>query len=109
MLVGLFRERRAACKSIAAACCDNVVPPRTCQRVWTIDYRVKTFFDSNTTYQFGVPETDPNPYAPLSKLSWPLDSTWHGLQIGVEKPNWRAHFEWLTPMVTRDLSEHGGL
>ncbi|MFZ1934759.1 MAG: hypothetical protein WCB27_07665 [Thermoguttaceae bacterium] len=79
------------------ACCDSVCPAaQCCERVWTIDYRVKTLFDSNTTYQFGQPD---NSYAPLSKLSWPLDSTWDGLQIGVEKPNWRAHFEWLAPMV----------
>jgi hypothetical protein len=82
------------------ACSDNVCAVvQPCGRVWTIDYRVKTYFDSNTTYQFGVPETSPNPYSPLSKLSWPLDSTWHGVQVGVEKPKWRAHFEWLTPMV----------
>jgi hypothetical protein len=82
---------------VCGACvCTDAQP---CGRVWTIDYRVKTFFDSNTTYQFGTSENSPNPYAPLSKLSWPLDSTWHGLQIGVEKPKWRAHFEWLTPMV----------
>ncbi len=92
------------------ACCDSLcAAAQPCQRVWTIDYRVKTMFDSQTTYQFGEPATDPNPYAPLSKLVWPLDTTWHGLQVGVEKPNWRAHFEWLTPMVSetyRDMADY---
>ena len=92
------------------ACCDGMCAAmQSCDRVWTIDYRVKTFFDSNTTYQFGVQEYLANPYAPLSKLSWPLDSTWDGLRIGVEKPNWRAHFEWLTPMVHdtyRDMADY---
>jgi len=87
-------------QSAGAACSDVVCAAvRSCERVWTIDYRVKSTFDSNTTYQFGMPETIPAAYAPLSKLAWPLDSTWHGLQIGLEKPRWRAHFEWLTPMV----------
>ena len=33
------------------------------------------------------------------QLDWSLDSTWQGLQIGVEQPKWRAHFEWLAPMI----------
>ena len=56
-------------------------------------------FDSHTTYQFGTPPDDQQ-YAPLSKLDWSLDSTWQGLQIGIERPKWRAHFEWLTPMLS---------
>jgi hypothetical protein len=85
---------------VETPCHDSVCAAmQPCQRAWTIDYRVKSVFDSHTTYQFGMPESFANPYSPLSKLAWPLDSTWHGLQIGLERPNWRAHFEWLTPMV----------
>ncbi len=68
-------------------------------RVWTIDYRVQQMFDSHTSYQFGTPPQAGGPqYAPLSKLDWSLDSTWTGLRVGVEKPNWDVHFEWLTTM-----------
>lgn len=78
--------------------------------VWTIDYRVRPMFDSNTSYQFGTVPDDPDgPYAPLSKLDFALDSTWHGFQIGVEKLNWRIHFEWLTPIrqnIDGDLADY---
>jgi hypothetical protein len=72
---------------------------------WTADYRVKSMFDSHTTYQFGTSPDDPNQYAPLSKLTWPLDATWHGLRIGVERPKWRTHFEWLTPIASDSYGE----
>jgi hypothetical protein len=66
---------------------------------WTIDYRIQQMFDSRTSYQFGTaPQFGPPQYAPLSKLDWSLDSTWTGLRVGVQKPNWDVHFEWLTTM-----------
>lgn len=103
--------------SPAASCrtetsCSNELACLTvqpCDRWWTVDYQVKTFMDSNTRYQFGTPETSTNPYSPLSKLVWPLDSAWHGLQVGVERPKWRAHFQWLTPVtsnVGRDMADY---
>jgi hypothetical protein len=68
-------------------------------RTWSVDYRVRSMFESSTSYQFGTPWDDPDgPYAPLSKLDFALNSTWHGLQLGLERPNWRVRFEWLTPM-----------
>jgi hypothetical protein len=63
---------------------------------WTIDYRVQQMFDSRTSYQFGTEPGFVPKYAPLSKLDWSLDSTWTGLRVGVQKPNWDVHFEWLT-------------
>ncbi|MEN6451388.1 MAG: hypothetical protein ABFC96_12925, partial [Thermoguttaceae bacterium] len=42
-------------------------------------------------------------WSPLSKLDWPLNSTWGGLRVGVKKPTWDAHVEWLTP-VSRSIS-----
>ena len=71
----------------------------TLSEVWTVDYRVRQMFESSTSYEFGNPAwAPPGVYAPLSKLDFELDSPWHGLQIGVELPGWRAHFEWLMPM-----------
>ena len=43
----------------------------------------------------------PDPFAPISRLDFALDSTWHGLRIGVGEPEWRMHFEWLTPMFRK--------
>ncbi len=66
---------------------------------WTIEYRIQQMFDSRTSYQFGTPpQFGPPQYAPVSKLDWSLDSTWTGLRVGVQKPNWDVYFEWLTAM-----------
>lgn len=65
---------------------------------WSIDYRVRSMFSSSTAYEFGTPEYWPDAFAPISRLDFSLDSTWHGLRIGVGEPDWRMHFEWLTPM-----------
>ena len=51
-----------------------------------------------TTYEFGTPLDEPEPFAPLSRLSFSLDSTWHGLQFALAQPKWRVQCEWLTPM-----------
>jgi hypothetical protein len=74
------------------------VPAAPVRQVWTVDYRVRSMLDSSTSYEFGDPFAL---YAPLSKLDFELDSIWHGLQIGVELPNWGMHLEWLTPMQQR--------
>ncbi|MDZ7618280.1 MAG: omptin family outer membrane protease [Patescibacteria group bacterium] len=66
--------------------------------VWSFDYRVRSMFSSSTAYEFGTPEYWPNAYAPISRLDFSLDSTWHGLRVGVGEPEWRMHVEWLTPM-----------
>jgi hypothetical protein len=87
--------------SACPACedCLGAAAEATCA-AWTFDYRVRSMFCSRTTYEFGTSPQDPPPqYAPLSRLNWPLDSTWHGLQVGLEKPSFRAHFEWMAPMV----------
>ncbi|MHB8898250.1 MAG: hypothetical protein ACYC6Y_05845 [Thermoguttaceae bacterium] len=66
---------------------------------WSVDYRVRSMFDSSTSYQFGTPPgyVDGD-FAPLSKLDFALDSTWHGLEVELRKPTWQIHFEWLTPV-----------
>ncbi len=79
---------------------DAPAPPL--RQIWTVDYRSRPMLDSFTSYEFGTGPGDPDgPYTPLSKLDFALDSIWHGLQIGVELPDWRVHFEWLTPMHDR--------
>jgi len=67
------------------------------QRGWTLDYRVRSMFNSRTCYEFGQPPTEPVVYAPLSRLDWSLDSLWQGFQIGRREANWGLQFEWLTP------------
>jgi hypothetical protein len=73
---------------------------------WSIDYRVRSLSNSYTSYQFGTPERPPEGWAPLSRLDFGLNSMWHGLEVGLEKPNWAAHVEWLTP-IERGI--HGNL
>jgi hypothetical protein len=67
-------------------------------RLLTIDYRLKTFLNSNTSNEIGTsPDTSPS-WAPLSRLRFPINSVWQGLQVGVERPEFETHFEWLTPI-----------
>ncbi len=79
--------------------------------VWTIDYRFRSMVRSRTSYEFGTPEPPPSGWAPLSQLNFPLDSYWHGLQVGVEKPTWAIHFEWLFPQqgIQGNLSDYDWL
>lgn len=70
----------------------------TAGRGWNVDYRVRRLFNSSTSYEFGTPLEFPDPFAPLSRLTFALDSTWHGLQLGWERRTWRLRCEWLTPM-----------
>jgi hypothetical protein len=64
---------------------------------WYIDYRTRWMVGSHTSYEFGMPPEFPPAYAPISRLDFCLDSPWHGLQVGMNKPNFSAHFEWLAP------------
>jgi outer membrane protease len=83
----------------------NVVPSEVLtdtpkpNRVWTIDYRIKSFCNSNTANEIGTSPNDTlSKRAPLSRLRFPINSAWTGVQVGVEKPNTAVHFEWLTPL-----------
>jgi hypothetical protein len=64
---------------------------------FSFDYRVQAMFNSFTSYQFGTPPM-PGQYAPLSKLDWCLNTTWHGLRLGLDKEDSAVHFQWLTPI-----------
>jgi hypothetical protein len=81
----------------------TVAPPN---RTWNIDYRFRSFMHSQTSYEIGTLEPPPQGWTPLSLLRFPLDSSWHGLRVGVDKPNWGVHVEWMTP-ISREI--HGDL
>jgi len=65
---------------------------------WSFDYRARSISSGFTSYEFGTPDGPPTGWAPISLLNFQLNSLWHGIGVGLEKPNWSAHFEWLTPM-----------
>jgi hypothetical protein len=65
---------------------------------WSIDYRARQLHNSFTSYEFGMPEYVPGNWAPLSRLVFQMDSTWHGLQIERRTEVTNLRFEWLTPM-----------
>jgi hypothetical protein len=68
--------------------------------VFYADFRTQQTFNSHTSYEFGTPPGYPfGQWAPLSRLDWSLDATWIGLRVGMKKPTWDAHFEWLMPVV----------
>lgn len=73
---------------------------------WTIDYRFRCLTNSHTTYEFGTPELPPDGWTPLSRLKFNIDSLWHGAQIGLKRPNWGVHFEYLVPA---ESGIHGSL
>jgi hypothetical protein len=75
-------------------------------RGWVIDYRCRSYIHSQTSYEVGTNEEPPRGWAPQSMLRFPLDSWWNGLMVGVEKPDWNIHVEWLMPMST---TIHGSL
>jgi hypothetical protein len=66
---------------------------------WTIDYQLRSICSSKTVYEFGTPDPPPDSWAPLSRLEFPINGLWHGLKLGLRRPHWSAHFEWLTPMT----------
>jgi len=45
---------------------------------WTVQLKTKTFFNSRTSYEFGNPI--PPGQKPLSRLQFPMDSTWTGFE-----------------------------
>lgn len=77
-------------------------------RDWTIDYRFRALFSSSTSYEFGTPDSISPPWAPLSKLSFPLNSFWHGLRMGLERPKWNLHCEWMMPQqgIQQELTDY---
>jgi len=79
------------------------------ESVFKLDYRLRWLTDSHTSYEFGTPELPPDGWTPLSRLVFSLDSLWHGVGVGWERPGWNVRFEWLTPMQRRvqgDLEDY---
>jgi len=91
----LWKDAMAAEQTPVAQ--DRLWFPALGPRTWTIDYRFRTLFDSSTSYEFGTPPFYDSQYTPLSRLNFPLDSYWHGIQLGLQKPTWDIHLEWLFP------------
>lgn len=80
--------------------------------VFKLDYRLRWLTHSHTSYEFGTPEQPPEGWTPLSRLVFSLDSLWHGVGVGWERPGWNLRFEWLTPMqrhVQGDLEDYDWL
>ena len=65
-------------------------------------------FSSNTSYEFGTPVEYSPSWTPLSKLTFPLNSFWHGLRVGVERPKWNLHCEWMMPQqgIQQDMADY---
>jgi hypothetical protein len=68
-------------------------------RGFSIDYRYRALCDSRMAYEIGTANLPPTGYSPLSMLEFPINSSWTGLQVGVDRPNWGLHCEWLTAMT----------
>jgi hypothetical protein len=65
---------------------------------FVIDYRYRQFCGSVMSYEFINPNVNPNfAQSPWSKLRFPMNGAWHGLQAGIEKSEWAVHVEWTTP------------
>lgn len=67
---------------------------------WFLTPKIKRLFRSHTSYQFG------NPYQaqlnPLSRLEFPLNSWWGGVNFGVEGPRYRLELEFLASLPGQD-------
>ena len=85
-------EQKSCCTECQDCCAQS------CCSTWTFAYRLSSMFDSHTSYQFGTFPGAVPAYAPLSKLDFSLNSMWSGLQIGLQRPNWGVHFNWMTPI-----------
>jgi hypothetical protein len=65
--------------------------------VLTVDYRFRTLYNSTMTDEFATIDLPPSKWAPTTQQSFPINSVWHGFQIGLEQADCAAHFEWMTP------------
>lgn len=75
---------------------------------WTFDYRYRGLAGSGISSTYGTSQPPPAGYAPLSRLDFPINSSWHGLQIGIDEPTWGAHFEWMMaqPDIQGQLADY---
>lgn len=68
------------------------------EQEWTFRYQARWLTNSATSYEFGVPEYYVDAYSPLSRLEFPINSLWHGFEVGLRRSQWELQFEWLTPV-----------
>ncbi len=67
---------------------------------WFLAPKVKRLFRSHTSYEFGDPFGRKN--NPLSRLEFPLNSWWGGLDLGVQGPRYRLELEFLAALPEQD-------
>jgi hypothetical protein len=68
------------------------------EQEWTLGYQTRWMTNSVTSYEFGWPEGGIPSYSPVSRLEFPLNALWHGLDVRLRKPEWELQFQWLTPV-----------
>ena len=66
---------------------------------WEVGLRVKRLFKSHTSYEFGNPF--PPGQVPLSRLEFPLDSWWAGVEARRNFPRWSIGLQALRQSVPR--------
>ena len=68
-----------ALQGVSAAETLEAEPPGTSVPHWSADLKLKNYFNSHTSYEFGNPVL---PYQkPLSRLEFPLNTWWAGLEV----------------------------
>lgn len=78
----------------AVAAMDAEAAARNDTNGWTVRLKTKTYHDSRTSYEFGNP--DPPGQKPLSRLQFPMDSTWTGLEARKDVGRFSLGAEFLT-------------
>lgn len=67
---------------------------------WRAELKTKVFFNSHTSYEFGNP--DPPNQSPLSRLEFPLDSVWTGVELRKRVGRVSMGVEFLTSMADQE-------
>ena len=68
--------------------------PRKSESPWVLEARIRKYVNSHTSYEFGNPF--PPHQVPLSRLEFPLDSIWGGLEVRRSFNRFSAGVEFLT-------------
>ncbi|HQT26767.1 MAG TPA: omptin family outer membrane protease, partial [Burkholderiales bacterium] len=75
--------------------------PVAADKSWSVDVRIKNYFRSHTSYEFGNP-FPPN-QAPLSRLEFPLNTQWIGMEARRSFPRLSAGIE-VSTNIRRQVS-----
>lgn len=75
---------------------------------WMFDYRYRGTAGSGITSTYGTRQPPPTGYAPASQLNFPINTSWHGLQVGIDEPTWGVRFEWMAaqPDIQGQFSDY---